>query len=93
MNELVEQYELVKEIHYKFDNINPKIIGRIYKIIEGPNPNYMWTISHNCRLENEADYYSPSAPFGTTLEDIEYKLFKYVKRFEKAVDWQGNDFF
>jgi len=28
---LIEQYELVKEMHYVFDNVEPKIKGRIYE--------------------------------------------------------------
>lgn len=46
MNELVEQYELAKEIHCIFNNIEPKIIGRLSKIIKGASPEYTWEISH-----------------------------------------------
>lgn len=93
MSKLIEQYELVKELHYHFDNIESKIIGRIYKIIDGPNANYMWSINYYCRLNDEASYYYPSAPFGITLENAENNLFDYVKRFEEAIDWEENDLF
>jgi hypothetical protein len=93
MNNLIEQYELVKETQFIFYNIDTKIIGRIYKIIKGPNAPYQWTISHYCRKEDEFDVYIPSAPFGQTFEDIQLKLFDYVKRFETAVDWRENQYF
>ena len=69
MNNLIEQYELVKETQFIFYNIDTKIIGRIYKIIKGPNAPYQWTISHYCRKEGEFDVYIPSAPFGQTFEE------------------------
>ncbi|MCD8416142.1 hypothetical protein LNI90_11880 [Tenacibaculum dicentrarchi] len=93
MNELVEQYELSKEIHCVFNNIEPKIIGRVFKIIKGPSREYTWEISHYCRLDDEADCYTPSAPYGDSLEDGERALMAYMKRFEKAVDWRENKYF
>lgn len=90
---LNEQYELVKEIHYIFDNIEPKIRARIFKIILGANAQYTWEINYYCRLEDEASAYIPSAPFGNSLEEIESKLSNYVKRFERALDWNKNTLF
>lgn len=90
---LIEQYELVKETHYVFDNVEPKIKGRIYEIILGANANYTWEVSHYCRLSDEATVYIPSGPFGDSLEEIEYKLFDYIKRFESAIDWTQNEYF
>jgi hypothetical protein len=93
MNDLIEQYELVKETKFIFNNIEPKIIGKIYKVIKGPNTSFMWTISHFCRKEDEFDSYTPSAPFGQNIEETEHKLLQYIKRFETAVDWKQNEFF
>ncbi len=90
---MIEKYELIKEIHYVFDNVEPKIKGRIYEILLGANARYSWDINYFCRLEQEATVYTPSAPFGQSLEEIEHKLNQYVKRFEMAVDWIENDFF
>ena len=91
-NQLVEQYELVKRIDYIFDGC-PKIKGAIYRIIRGPESKFMWDINYYCKIENEFDFYIPSAPFGTSIEETENKLFKYVKRFEKAVAWNINESF
>lgn len=93
MEGLIEKYELVKETHYIFDNDTPKIKGRIYKILKGPNAKFMWTINMYCRLSEEMDYYVPSGPFGLSLEEIEHKLEGYVKRFAKAEDWKENKHF
>lgn len=93
MRELIEQYEFAKETQYIFDGIDDKIIGRIYKVVKSISTKYMWTISHYCRLEGEMDVYMPSAPFGQSLEDIEYSLERYVKRFKEAVDWKVNTSF
>ena len=93
MNTLVEQYELVKEMYFVFENIDPKIRGRIYKIIEGANAQFTWEINYYCRLADEIDAYTPSAPFGSTVEETEVKLMQYVKRFEKAADWRVNQYF
>lgn len=90
---LIEQYELVKEIHYVFDNVEPKIKGRIYKVISGANAKYTWETNYYCRREDEADVYIPSAPFGDSIEEIELKLNQYIKRFESAVDWRQNSHF
>lgn len=92
-NALIEQYELVKEIHYVFDNVEPKIKGRIYKIILGANAKYTWDVSHYCRLSNEFSPYTPSGPFGDSLEETEHKLLQYIKRFESAIDWTQNEDF
>lgn len=93
MNNLIEQYELVKETQFVFEKIEPKIIGRIYKIIKGTSASHTWTISHYCRKEGEFDAYTPSAPFGQTFEEAEYRLLQYVERFETAVDWRENQYF
>lgn len=92
-NSLTEQYELIKEIHYVFNLVEPKIKGRIYKIIIGANAKYTWDINYYCRLEDEIEAYTPSAPFADSLETIEQMLFQYAKRFEKAVDWRLNNYF
>lgn len=92
-NRLIEQYELVKEIHFVFDNIEPKIRGRIFKIILGVKAKYTWDINYYCRLQDEADIYIPGGPFGETLEEIEYKFSQYINRFENAVSWRVNDRF
>lgn len=92
-NLLIEQYELVKEVHYVFNNIEPKIIGRIYKIILGVNAKYSWDINYYNRLNEEFDVYIPSAPFGNSLEEIEVKLNQYIERFEQAVSWKQNEYF
>ena len=93
MRGLIEQYELVKETQYIFEDIDSRIIGTIYKLIIGVNAQYMWTLSHYCRLEDEMDVYIPSAPFGQTLDEIEFKLGQYVERFKKAIDWKVNTSF
>lgn len=93
MRELIEQYELIKEIHYQFDNLEPTIKARIYKIIKGANANYTWTINFYCRLEGEAMVYTPSAPFGDSVDEVEIKLNRYVERFKNAVAWiEDEDF-
>ena len=51
---MIEKYELIKEIHYVFDNVEPKIKGRIYEILLGANARYSWDINYFCRLEQEA---------------------------------------
>jgi hypothetical protein len=89
----MEQYEVVKEYHYDFDNVEPRIKGRISRIIRGANAQYTWDINYFCRLENEGDVYVPSAPFGNSLEEIEHKLDQYVKRFINAVDWRENTYY
>jgi hypothetical protein len=93
MNQLIEQNELVKEIHYAFENVKPKIIGRIYKIIIGANAKYMWDLNYFCRLNDEIGVYIPSSPYGENLEDIETKLNQYILRFETAKDWKKNKYF
>ena len=93
MNNLLEQYELVKETQFIFENIETKILGRIYKVIKGPTSTFMWTVSHYCRKEDELDAYTPSAPFGQSIEEIERKLFQYIERFETAIDWRVNNYF
>jgi hypothetical protein len=90
---LIEQYEFVKEIHFVFDNIKPKIKARIYKVIKGLNAKYLWDINFYCRLAGEAQVYIPGSPYGDTLEETEYKLSLYVKRFERSVELKANDFF
>jgi hypothetical protein len=90
---LIEQYELVKEMRFVFDNVEPTIEGRIYRIVQGANAKYTWEINYYCRLESEAGVYTPSAPFGNTLDEVEHKLLQYVKRFEKAADWQENELY
>lgn len=92
-NPLIEQYELVKETHFVFDNIEPKIKGRIYKIILGANAKYTWDVNYYCRLQDEADVYIPGGPFGDSLGEIEHKLSQYIKRFESAVSWRVNEYF
>lgn len=93
MRKIIEQYELVKEIHYLFDDLEPTIKARIYKIVKGANANYTWTINYYCRLENEAMVYIPSAPFGDSIEAIKIKLNQYVERFMHAQSWEKNDDF
>ena len=93
MNNLVEQYDLVKELYCVFENIEPKIRGRIYKIIKGANARFTWEINYNCWLPNEIDAYTPSAPFGDTLQETEHKLMLYFKRFKEAADWRVNEYF
>ena len=90
---LIEQYELVKEIHYSFDGIEPKIIGRIYKITLGANAKFMWDINYHCRLVHEASVYIPGGPFGNSSGGAENKLDIYIKRFEQAVEWKRNESF
>jgi len=92
-NLLIEQYELIKEVHFVFENVEPKIIGKIFKIIKGADAEYMWEINYYCRLSEEAEAYTPSAPFANNLEDIYNLLLNYIKRFEKAVDWRVNKYF
>ena len=82
INALIEQYDLIKETHFVFDSIEPKIKGRIYKIILGANAKYTWEINYYCKLQEEMDVYVPGRPFGDSFEEIELKLFQYVKRFE-----------
>lgn len=93
MRKIIEQYELVKEIHYLFDDLEPTIKARIYKIVKGANANYTWTTNFYCRLENEPTVYTPSAPFGDDIEEIEIKLNRYVERFMNAQSWEKNDDF
>lgn len=93
MNELLEHYELVKEIKMIFDNVETKITGKIYKIIKGATPQYTWEISHYCRLKEEVDVYIPGAPFGDTKETTERALLNYLNRFENATDWRENKYF
>ncbi|WP_439559505.1 hypothetical protein [Dyadobacter sp.] len=88
---LIEQYLFVEEHRFFFHNIEPTIIGRIYKVIKGANAQYTWELSHYCRLEHEMSNYHPSAPFGETLEETRHKLMKYVARFEDAVDWTASE--
>ncbi len=90
-NPMIEKYELIKEIHYIFDNDVPKIKGRIYKILLGANAQYTWEINYYCRLANEVTVYTPSAPFADSETAIQSLLDKYVKRFENAVDWVENE--
>ncbi|MCU0323057.1 MAG: hypothetical protein MUE72_11610 [Chitinophagaceae bacterium] len=93
MNNLIEQYELVKEIKFIFENIEPSIIGRIYKVVKGPNSQYMWTISHYCRQEGRIEAYIPSSQFGQTLKETEHRLLQYIQSFETAIDWIDNHYF
>lgn len=86
MGSMIEKYELVKEIKCHFDEIDNAIVGKIYKVIIGPNAKYTYEIDHYCRLENEGTPYIPSGTFGDTLEEIEIKLNAYLKRFETAVE-------
>lgn len=92
-NSLIEKYELVKEVHYVFENVEPKIKGRIYKIILGANAKFTWEVNYYNRLQQEFDVYTPSAPFGDSLDEIENKLNQYIKRFENAADWRENEYF
>lgn len=92
-NPLVEQYELIKEIQFVFDNIEPPIKGKILKVITGPNAKYMWTTNYYCKKADEASVYIPGGPFGNTLEETELKLSQYVKRFEMAVEWRINEYY
>jgi hypothetical protein len=92
-NSLIEQYELVKDIHYVFENVEPKIKFRIYKIIIGANAKYTWDINYYCRLEDEIESYTPSAPFAESIESIEQMLNQNAKRFESAVNWRINNYF
>jgi len=92
-NPLIEQYELIRETHYRFDNIEPKIKSRIYKIIKGAKSQYTWEANYYCRLESEGSVYTPGSPFGSTLEEIEYKLDSYMSRFEQAISWSVNNSF
>lgn len=89
----MEHYELQKEIKMIFDNVEPAITGRIYKIITGANAEFTWEISHYCRLADEAECYTPSAPYGETERATERALLAYMKRFEEAVDWRKNTHF
>jgi hypothetical protein len=84
MSSLIEQYELIKEIHYRFDELDAKIIGRIYRIVKGVTASFMWDINYFCKLEDEISYYTPSAPYSDSIEGAENRLFKYVQRFEKT---------
>ncbi len=93
MNELVEQNESLKEIHCIFNSVEPKIIGIVYRVINGSNQSYTWEISHYCRLHNEKDCCIPSVPYRDSLEDTEHELMTYMKRFEKAVEWKENECF
>ena len=90
---LIEQYEVVKESIFLFENLDEKIRGRIVKIIKGANAAYQWDLNYYCRLNNEASIYFPSAPYGDTVVGAERQLMKYVKRFENAVELVANDFY
>lgn len=90
---LLTQLELVKETHYTFEGIEPKIIGRVYKIIEGANAQYQWDTNYYYRLEDQAMPYISSAIFGSTKEEAVHRLEQYVKNFEKAAEWIKNDYF
>lgn len=92
-NSMIENYELVKELAFVFNNIEPKIVGRIYNVIMGPGAEYTWEINYYCRLEDEIDAYVPGAPFGCDLQEAERKLLHYVQRFESAADWRLNEYF
>lgn len=90
---LLMHLELVKEIHYSFEGIEPRIVARIYKIIKGANAQYQWDINYYYRLKDQAMPYITSAIFGSTLEETEHRLVQYVKNFEKAAEWVKNDYF
>jgi hypothetical protein len=90
---LIEQYEVIKESIFLFENLEEKIKGRIVKIIKGANAAYQWDLNYYCRLDQEAGIYYPSAPFGDSIAETERKLMSYVKRFEKAVQVVPNDFY
>jgi hypothetical protein len=92
-NQLIEQYELVKEIHFGFANLDHKIVGRIFKVVSGVNAKFSWDINYYCRMADEAGLYIPSAPFGDSLEETESKIIEYVKRFEFATDLNLNEDF
>lgn len=92
-NVLIEQYELVTESHYIFENIPPKIKSRIYRIIVGANAKFMWDINYYCRISGEAQVYTPGGPFGDSLEEIKHKLDEYIQRFKKAEEWSENESF
>ncbi len=93
MNPIIEHYELIKEEYFIFESIDTKVKSRIYKIIKGANASFTWETSHYCRLADEATIYTPSAPFGNSLDEIENKLNNYISRFENAVEWQINEDF
>jgi len=93
MHELLEHYELVKEVKLIFDNNNDKITGRIYKVIKGGGPDYTWEVSHYCRLDDEVEPYTPGGQYGNTENEAENGLMRYLKRFEQAVDWRENQYF
>lgn len=90
---LLTHLELVKEIHYTLEDLEPKIIARIYKIIKGANAQYQWDINFYYRLKDQAMPYVTSNIFGSTLEETEHRLEQYVNNFEKAAEWIKNDYF
>ena len=53
----------------------------------------MWKVNYYCRLEDEIETYTPSAPFGDTVEMTETKLLNYINRFECAIEWRPNKYF
>ena len=90
----MEHYEIVKESIFSFTDIDYSIKGRIVKIMNRTsNSAYMYDISHYCRLEQEADIYISSAVFGDSVEDVEYRLMMYVKRFESAAQIVKNPYY
>jgi hypothetical protein len=93
MREILEQYELIKEVHFIFEDFEPVIKVRIFKIIKGAEASFTWSVNFYCRLGSEATVYIPSAPFGNSVEEVEAKSLKYIERFGQAVSWEKNEDF
>jgi hypothetical protein len=92
---LLEQKELLKEIHFRFDGIEPVIIGRIYKIVEGlkATGEYEWRLNYYNRIESQGTIYIPGRREAGSASAAETMLLQYVKRFEICVDLWKDEFF
>lgn len=92
-NELIEECILLKEVHYGFENIIQKIIGRIFRVIKGDSQKYKFLTSHVIRSECKQEIYFPSNSCANTLDEIEKNLATYIKLFELGDDFTPNPFF
>jgi hypothetical protein len=90
---LIEHLEVAKEYQFSFEGVDEKIKARILKIVIGANAKFAWEVNYYCKLEDEMDVYSPSAPFEQTFEETEHKMMRYIERFSTSTAIKKNSFY
>lgn len=80
-----QKYQTVQEYTHNIAGLSFQIKSRIkHATFDTKNPSiaYLWELSHYCKpFKDAAGVYIPSNQFGSSFEEAESQMLKYIDRF------------